>query len=43
MVLIHGDDNGLVLPPPVAAVQVLLWARIDKHFDSIFTLVLHLR
>ena len=29
MVMIHGDDNGLVLPPKVAAVQVMKFLVSD--------------
>ena len=26
MTMVHGDDAGLILPPPVASVQVRQWA-----------------
>lgn len=37
VVMIHGDDNGLVLPPRIAAIQVK-----PLHFLSFNLLLLHL-
>lgn len=35
MILAHGDDNGLVLPPEIAPVQVVIIPIVTKSTDSI--------
>lgn len=34
MVMVHGDDTGLVLPPRVAPIQVVIVPIVSKHFLS---------
>ncbi|GAX27238.1 prolyl-tRNA synthetase [Fistulifera solaris] len=34
MVMVHGDDTGLVLPPRVAPLQVVIVAIISKHLSA---------
>jgi prolyl-tRNA synthetase len=34
MIMVHGDDKGLVIPPKVAHVQVVIVPIIQKDYDN---------